>query len=67
MRLSWSEGTPVVRRTLPDIGWVSVRYELTVDGSLVITRTAGVRNVGGAEVEGSRPVEIVYVRSNGSR
>ncbi len=59
--LSWSEGRPVVRRTLPGIGWVSDRYELTADGALVITRTAGLRNVRGAGVEGSRPVEIVYV------
>ena len=59
--LSWREGTPVVRRTIPGAGWVSDRYELTADGALVITRTAGLRNVRGAEVEGSRPVEIVYV------
>ena len=59
--LSWSEGTPVVRRTLPGVGWVSDRYELTADGALIITRTAGMRNVRGAEVESSRPVEFVYV------
>ena len=59
--LSWSEGTPVVRRTLPGVGWVSDRFELTADGALIITRTAGMRNVRGAEVESSRPVEFVYV------
>ena len=67
MRLSWRECTPVVRRTLPAIGWVSDRYELTADGALVITRAAGVRNVRGTDVQASRPVEFVYVRSNGSR
>jgi len=64
MTLSWSEGMPVVRQTLPGIGWVSDRYEVTADGGLVITRRASVRNVRGAEVEGSRPVELVYVRSS---
>ena len=67
MRLSWSETTPVVRRTLTGTGWASDRYELTADGGLVITRRAGVRNVRGRDVEASRPVEFVYVRSTGSR
>ena len=66
MRLSWSETTPVVRRTLTGTGWASDRYELTADGGLVITRRAGVRNVGGRDVQATRPVEFVYVRSNGS-
>ncbi len=67
MRLSWSETTPVVRRTLTGTGWASDRYELTADGGLVITRRAGVRNVGGRDVQATRPVEFVYVRSTGSR
>ena len=67
MRLSWSETTPVVRRRLTGTGWASDRYELTADGALVITRTAGVRNVRGSDVEATRPVEFVYVRSTGSR
>ena len=67
MRLSWSETTPVVRRALPGTGWVSDRFELKADGGLVITRRAGVRNVRGRDVEATRPVEFVYVRSTGSR
>ena len=67
MRLSWSETTPVVRRTLTGTGWASDRYELTADGALVITRRAGVRNVRGSDVEATRPVEFVYVRSTGFR
>ena len=67
MTLSWIEGTPVVRRTLPGIGWVSDRYELTADGALVITLSGAARNARGMDVEGSRPAQFVYVRSNSSR
>ena len=65
--LSWDEGTPVVRRTFPGVGWVSERFELTADGVLVITRTAAMRNYRGSEVRGTGTVEVAYHRSTRSR
>ena len=64
--LTWTEDTPVVRRTLPGIGWVAYRFELAPEGSLVVTHTAGVRNVRGIQVEAEPPVQLVFVRSTGS-
>ncbi len=65
LTLSWDGGTPVVRRTITSVGWVSDRFELTSDGALVLTRTAAVRNAGGRPVESSMPA-FVYTRSTGS-
>ena len=65
LTLSWDGGTPVVRRTITSVGWVSDRFELTSDGALVLTRTAAVRNAGGRPVEISMPA-FVYTRSTGS-
>lgn len=65
--LAWQEDAPVVRRTLPGTGWVSNRFELAEDGTLVITRTAAVRNHRGREVEATTPIRFVYARSTGSR
>lgn len=65
--LAWTEDAPVVRRTLPGIGWVAYRFELAPGGSLVVTHTAAVRNVRGMEVEAEPPVQLVFVRSTGSR
>jgi len=63
--LRWDNGMPVVRRTLPDVGWVSDRFELTEDGALVVTRTAAMTNNRGTEVRGTGEVEIAYVRGSG--
>ena len=57
----------LVRRTLPGTGWVSNRFELAAEGTLVITRTAAVRNYRGREVEATSPIQFVYARSTGSR
>lgn len=65
--LAWKEDAPVVRRTLPGIGWVAYRFELAPEGALVVTHTAAVRNVRGMEVEAEPPVRLVFVRSTGSR
>ncbi|MXW17967.1 MAG: hypothetical protein F4139_01145 [Gemmatimonadetes bacterium] len=65
--LAWEEDAPVVRRTLPGTGWVSNRFELAAEGTLVITRTAAVRNYRGREVEATTPIHFVYARSTGSR
>lgn len=59
--LTWSRGSPVVRRTLPGAGWVSDRLLPGVDGTLTVMRTAAMRNVRGREVEGTRAVELTYV------
>ena len=66
LTLTWSRGTPVVRRTLPGSGWVSDRFVLGAEGTLVVMRTAAIRNVRGREVEGTQAVELAYVRSTGS-
>ena len=63
--LTWDDGTPIVRRTLPAAGRVSERFELTGDGTLVVTRTAAMRNFRGNEVGGMGGVEFAYVRSSG--
>ena len=65
--LTWDQGTPVVRRTLPGAGWVSDRFELTGDGALVVTRTAAMRNFRGNEVGGMGGVELAYTRGSGSQ
>ena len=66
MTLTWSRGTPVVRRTLPGAGWVSDRFVLGADGTLFVVRRAAMRNIRGREVEGTRAVELAYMRSTGS-
>ena len=66
MTLTWRDGTPVVRRTLPGTGWVSDRFELTADGALVIVRTAAMRNTRGIDVEGTQAVQLAYIRSTGT-
>ena len=65
LTLTWDGGTPVVRRTIPSVGWVSDRFELTADGALALTRTAAVRNAAGRPVESSTPA-FVYTRNRGS-
>lgn len=65
--LAWKGGTPVVRRTLPGIGWVAYRFELTPDGALVFTHTAAVRNASGMEVEAKPPLQFVYIRGADAR
>lgn len=63
--LGWDSGMPVVRRTLPDSGWVSERFGLTAEGALIITRTAARTNNRGMDVRATGAVDIVYVRSTG--
>jgi len=63
--LTWEAGTPVVRRRIPAVGWVSDRFELTRDGALVLTRTGGMRNSGGREVEATQVRTFVYTRQTG--
>lgn len=67
MTLTWDQGTPVIRRTLPSAGWVSERFELKEDGALVVTRSATMRNFRGNEVEGMGAIELAYARNSGSR
>lgn len=66
LTLTWDAGTPVVRRRIPGVGWVSDRFELTSDGTLVLTRAGGMRNSGGRVVEAMRDREFVYTRNIGS-
>ena len=66
MRLTWSGGTPVVRQTLLDAGWISDRYELTEDDVLVIKRRAGLRDTAGRDMEATGSFELAYIRSTGS-
>ncbi len=66
LTLRWEAGTPVVRRTIPGVGWVSDRFELTRDGALVLTRAGGLRNSGGRMVEPMVDREFVYTRNIGS-
>ena len=66
LTLTWEVGTPVVRRTVPGVGWVTDRFELTADGALALTRTGGVRNTGGRVVEATGRPEFVYSRNAGS-
>ena len=61
--LTWDEGTPVVRRRLPGVGLVSERFELTEDGTLMVIRTAAMRNVRGAEVSAIGALAISYIRA----
>ncbi|MDE2979609.1 MAG: hypothetical protein OXU74_00310 [Gemmatimonadota bacterium] len=63
--LGWDSGMPVVRRTLPDSGWVSERFGLTAEGALIITRTAARTNNRGMDVRATGAVDIVYVRGTG--
>jgi hypothetical protein len=65
--LRWDEGTPVIRREVVGIGWVSERFELTGDGALVLKREAAVRNARGRVVDGVGGVEFVYTRDTGSK
>jgi len=60
--LGWDNGIPVVRRTLPGFGWVFERFELTADGTLIITRTAGQTNNRGMDVRGTGEAVVAYVR-----
>ena len=64
--LGWDSGMPVVRRTLPDSGWVSERFGLTADGALIITRTAARTNNRGMDVRATGEMVVVYVRDTGS-
>lgn len=66
LTLTWEAGTPVVRRTVPSVGWVTERFELTADGTLALTRTGGIRNTGGRVVEATGRPEFVYTRNTGS-
>ena len=66
LTLTWQAGTPVVRRTIPGVGWVSDRFELTGDGALVLTREGGIRNFGGGVVEATSMPVFVYTRETGS-
>ena len=66
LTLTWEAGTPVVRRRIPGVGWVSDRFELTSDGALVLTRTGGVRNSGGRVVEATQMRAFVYTREASS-
>ena len=67
LTLTWDAGTPVVRRRIPGVGWVSDRFELTSDGTLVLTRAGGLRNSGGRVVEATQGMrEFVYTRETGS-
>lgn len=66
LTLTWEAGTPVVRRTVPGVGWVTDRFELTADGTLVLTRTGVMRNTGGRVVEATGRPEFVYTRDPGS-
>lgn len=66
LTLTWEAGTPVVRRRLPGVGWVSDRFELTSEGALVLTRSGGVRNSGGRVVEATRMRAFVYTRETSS-
>lgn len=63
--LGWDSGMPVVRRTLPDSGWVSERFGLTADGELIITRTAARTNNRGMDVRATGDMVVVYVRDTG--
>ncbi len=63
--LGWDSGMPVVRRTLPDSGWVSERFGLTADGALIITRTAARTNNRGMDVRATGEMVVVYARSTG--
>lgn len=53
----------VVRRRLPGVGLVSERFELTEDGTLMVIRTAAMRNVRGAEVSAIGALAISYIRA----
>ena len=64
--LRWDEGTPVIRREIVGIGWVSERFELTGDGTLVLRREAAVRNVRGTVVDGVGGIELHYTRDTGA-
>ena len=64
--LRWEGGTPVVRREVVGIGWVSERFELTGEGTLVLKREAAVRNARGTVVDGVGGVELTYTRDTGS-
>ena len=67
LTLTWEAGTPVVRRRLPGVGWVSDRFELTSADTLVLTRTGGVRNYGGRVVEATQMRAFVYLRETSSQ
>lgn len=58
IRLVWRGRAPVVERSFSENSQILDRYEVTAEGSLVITRT--VRLAGTA---GKNPVEIVYRRN----
>ena len=64
--LRWDEGTPVIRREVVGIGWVSERFELTGEGTLVLKREAAVRNARGTIVDGVGALELTYTRDTGS-
>ncbi len=64
--LRWNGGTPVVRREVVGIGWVSERFELTGDGALVLKREAAVRNARGTVVDGVGGIELHYTRDIGA-
>ncbi len=66
MTLTWEEGAPVVRREISGAGWVSERFELTADGTLVVTRKAAMINARGGVVDGEGGVEFHYIRDTGS-
>lgn len=65
LELTWSHGTPIVRRTLPKIGWISDHYQLTDEGALLITRTAGMQDNAGGDLEAIGALEFVYARVSG--
>lgn len=66
MTLTWEQGAPVVRREISGAGWVSERFELTADGTLVVTRKAAMINARGGVVDGEGGVEFHYIRDTGS-
>ena len=66
MTLTWEQGAPVVRREIPGAGWVSERFELTADGTLVLKRMAAMINARGGVVDGQGGVEFLYTRDTGA-
>ncbi len=66
LTLTWDRGAPVVERTIPDVGRVSDRFELTGEGALVLTRTGAMWNSGGRMVDAAGTREFLYTRNTGS-